>query len=124
MLGLMSKIFTLLTISILVFSCHSTNNYKTPTDMPPLILWAWEAPQVLNTINSEKIGIAELIASISIFSDKVEFYKRQQPLYIPPNTYLIAVMHIGKPPIKIKMEDFLANYLANKISRVYLEKSY
>lgn len=121
------KIRCLLQICAVTMSvaCTRQYDYTAPKHLPPLILWAWEAPQILNSINSTTTGVAVLILTADIINSKVHYYPRQQPLIVPPNTYLIAVVHIGKPFMpKQVLNPELAKYLAKRIKNEYQKHQY
>ncbi len=62
--------------------------------MPDKILWAWERPEDLRFIDTNKFGVAFLAQTLLLVNDKVIFRPRRQSLQIAPNTYLIAVTRI------------------------------
>ncbi len=90
-------IFLLLFASLLMFSaCRSRNrvNEKLNADMPKKILWAWERPEDLRFLDTEKFGAAFLAQTLILQQDDVVFRPRRQPLELPDNIYLIAVTRI------------------------------
>ncbi len=97
--------------------------YQAPKTLPPLMLWAWEAPQDLRSINVKTTGVALLVLTISFKKSRIIYYSRQQPLYAPLNTYLTAVVHIGNPPKNI-LSPTVARFWALKIKNVYHRGSY
>lgn len=70
---------------------------------PKLFLWAWERPEELDFINPGDMGVAFLSKTIYLSEDKVIERPRMQPLKVPPNTTLIAVVRIetvrAAPPL-------------------------
>ena len=62
--------------------------------LPPVILWAWERPENLETINTEKVGVAFLAQTLTLSDDDVRIAPRRQPLNVPPGTKLVAVTRI------------------------------
>ena len=67
--------------------------------MPGLVLWAWERPEDLRFIDSATTGVAYLAATVDVQVDgTARFHPRQQPLRLPRNTSLIAVIRIESPP--------------------------
>ncbi len=88
-------------ISIFIFlaiccSCNSKNqvNAKLNSEMPKIILWAWERPEDLRFLDTEKFGVAFLAQTLILQKTEVVFRPRRQPLELPPNIYLIAVTRI------------------------------
>ncbi len=98
--------------------------YKAPKTLPSLMLWTWESPQDLRSINVKTTGVALLILTIRFKKSQIIYYLRQQPLYIPPNTYLTAVVHISNPPKNVFMSHTVAQFWALKIKNAYLRGSY
>ena len=98
----MTDIFSKCIISIIIFvlfnsfACRSQNevNPKLANEMPPKILWAWERPEDLMFLETDKFGVAFLSQTLILQNDKVVFRPRRQPLEIPAGTYLIAVTRI------------------------------
>lgn len=62
--------------------------------LPHIILWAWERPEQLDFLDTNKVGVAFLARTIHLRSDRVVVRPRLQPLSLPPNTTLIAVARI------------------------------
>lgn len=110
--------------SLIINTCCAHNAYKSSKTLPPLMLWTWEAPQDLRAINAKTTGVALLILNISFKKSQIIYYLRQQPLSIPPNTYLTAVVHIGNPPKNVFMNSQIAHFWAAKIKNIYLRRSY
>jgi hypothetical protein len=66
---------------------------------PGLILWAWERPEDLRFIDTATTGVGYLAATLDLQADgSARFHVRQQPLRLPPNVALIAVVRIESPP--------------------------
>src|SRR5690349_21067969 len=78
------------------FGCNSKNqvNAKLNAEMPKKILWAWEHPEDLRFLDTEKFGVAFLAQTLVLQQDEVVFRPRRQPLELPDNVYLIAVTRI------------------------------
>lgn len=64
------------------------------SDLPRIILWAWERPEDLRFINSQEIGVAYLAESIILRGDRTIIRPRFQPLAFAPDTKRIAVVRI------------------------------
>jgi len=62
--------------------------------LPSTILWAWERPEKLNFIDSQKIGVAFLARTIYLRADRVVSRPRLQPLDLPAGASVIAVARI------------------------------
>jgi Protein of unknown function (DUF3142) len=70
------------------------------SDLPRVILWAWERPEDLRFINPQEIGVAYLAATITLRGDRTIISPRMQPLRLAPGTRRIAVARIetaGRP---------------------------
>jgi Protein of unknown function (DUF3142) len=76
--------------SAIAFNIRS---YKIATS-PKLFLWAWERPEQLEFIDPTKMGVAFLAKTIDLQGHKVVTYPRLQPLKVPAETELIAVVRI------------------------------
>jgi len=61
---------------------------------PRIMLWAWERPEDLRFIDPAKIGVAYLAGTVTLQQDRAEWRPRMQPLRIPPNTKLMAVVRV------------------------------
>lgn len=93
--------------------------------MPPLMYWAWEAPQDLSSINPADSGVAELAASIYIKGKKPSYYLRHQPLYAPQTIYRMAVIHIeARARWQPILSHDLAKSIAKNIQIIYQKRSY
>lgn len=79
-------------VPILVAALRPTP--KPLSTLPPVIVWAWERPEKLDFIDTEKIGVAFLAKTLRLEGDRVLNKPRLQPLELAPNTKLIAVVRI------------------------------
>lgn len=68
------------------------------TPLPPLMLWAWQAPQDLRGLDATKIGVATYIGTITITGNNVTTQANQARMLIPNNLYRMAVIHISVSP--------------------------
>jgi hypothetical protein len=70
--------------------------------LPATILWAWERPEQLNFIETQKVGVAFLAKTIYLRADQASDRPRLQPLVVPEGTAVIAVARIeserAEPP--------------------------
>jgi hypothetical protein len=64
------------------------------THSPRLFLWAWERPEDLSFIDPAEVGVAFLAKTIRIDRAGVEVRPRRQPLAVPANTRLTAVVRL------------------------------
>ncbi|CAN5788380.1 hypothetical protein BH20ACI4_BH20ACI4_12460 [soil metagenome] len=79
-----------------VSSCRKQNevNPNLSKEIPSKILWAWERPEDLMFLETDKFGVAFLAQTLVLQNEQVVFRPRRQPLEIPAGTYLIAVTRI------------------------------
>jgi hypothetical protein len=78
-------------------SCRSkaeTRNRFDEIRFPNQILWAWERPEELEFLDSQKFAVAFLAQTLVLKNDDVEYKPRRQPLKVKPDTRLIAVTRI------------------------------
>jgi hypothetical protein len=61
---------------------------------PPVILWAWERPELLDFIDPHAVGVAFLARTLYLSGPEVIVRPRLQPLSVPQETKLIAVVRI------------------------------
>src|SRR4029077_16486407 len=64
------------------------------TALPPVMLWAWERPEDLSSIDPAQAGVAFLARTVFHTGDSVSVRPRLQPLSVPPRTALLAVVRI------------------------------
>jgi hypothetical protein len=69
--------------------------------LPHVILWAWERPEKLDFIDTERAGVAFLAKTIYLREDKVVTQPRLQTLSVRPETVLIAVARIETDRIQL-----------------------
>jgi hypothetical protein len=86
------KFFTLILFLAIFSACQ-----KSQSDLPKIILWAWERPENLEFIDTKKFGVAFLAQTLELIGDEVKLIPRRQPLNVPDGTYLIAVTRIEIP---------------------------
>jgi hypothetical protein len=98
MTDIFSKLIFLIFVFVLLLtnSCRNQNevNPNLQNEMPSKILWAWERPEDLMFLETDKFGVAFLAQTLVLQNDEVIFRPRRQPLEIPAGTYLIAVTRI------------------------------
>ena len=91
------------------------------SDMPRLVLWAWERPTDLSFIDTQKIGVAFLAKTIRLKANDVTSKPRLQSLDLPEGARVIAVTRIEsdrghKPMLSIDQRDKVADVVANLAS--------
>ena len=80
---------------ICVGSCNPpTRNRLDENHFPRVVLWAWERPENLKSIDANRFAVAFLAQTLVLKGDDVIFDPRQQPLDVSPETKLIAVTRI------------------------------
>lgn len=67
-----------------------------PTALPSpnVFIWSWERPDDLTFIDPDQVGVAFLASTIRLEPDGVRIEPRFQPLRVPRQTALIAVVRI------------------------------
>ena len=66
---------------------------------PRTVLWAWERPEDLQSLDSRRFAVAFLAQTLVLKGDEVIFTPRRQPLKVGPDTSLIAVTRIESQKI-------------------------
>jgi hypothetical protein len=84
-------LFCFLILLTLVSACQKSNSANSN---PNVILWAWERPENLEFIDTNKFSVGFLAQTIELKADQVEVKPRRQPLKVPTETKLIAVTRI------------------------------
>jgi len=72
------------------------------SQVPQIVLWAWEQPEDLEFLDPARFGVAYLAKTCLLEGDDVAVRPRLQPLKVPDGTVVIAVVRIqtsakGKP---------------------------
>lgn len=73
---------------------------RTPLDLPPVMLWAWERPEDLSYIDARRVGVAYLAQTITLSGDRFDIRRRVQPLQLPHGAKVEAVTRIEIDPRK------------------------
>jgi hypothetical protein len=114
----MSKL-SLALLTTVLFSCQpSTATEAKFKDFPPVTLWAWERPEDLRFLNSEKFAVAFLAQTLTLSADTVQVKLRQQPLKVNPQTKLIAVTRIESdlaPVLSTAQRDEIVRLVLNTL---------
>lgn len=96
-------------------SCQDTKKNHSPK----IILWAWERPENLEFIDSDKTAVAFLAQTIELNGNEVKVIPRRQPLKVKPETKLIAVTRIEVPK-KTSNQAALSDLQRQEILRLLL----
>jgi len=95
------KSFGILLAGLAIFLAQSSckphiisRNRADEIKIPPVVLWAWERPEDLESLDPQKVAVAFLAQTLILRGDEVEFRPRRQPLKVSPATKLIAVTRI------------------------------
>jgi hypothetical protein len=70
------------------------NSSNRVSQLPSVILWAWERPEKLDFIDPKKIGVAFLAKTIYLRAGRVVSRPRFQPLTVPAGSSVMAVARI------------------------------
>jgi hypothetical protein len=82
---------------VLLSACkskHVTRNRLDENHFPRIVLWAWERPEDLKSLDANRFAVAFLAQTLVLKSGEVIFSPRRQPLDVSPETKLIAVTRI------------------------------
>ena len=90
---------------------------------PPIVLWAWERPELLDFIDPHAIGVAFLARSLYLSGSGVIVRPRLQPLSVPQETKLMAVVRLEadrlRPPDLSSQQLQLATAAIAEVSGVH-----
>lgn len=85
-------------VALVAFTSDALANHPARADklsqLPPVILWAWERRENLSFIDPNQTAVAYLATTLDLAGDSVIVRPRFQPLTVPPRTMLIAVVRI------------------------------
>jgi len=100
----MRRVYLLLTVFVLAVVSHSckqttTRNRIDENHFPRIILWAWERPEDLGFLDSQRFGVAFLAQTLTLKDGEVVYSPRHQQLKLPPGVKLIAVTRIESQKI-------------------------
>jgi len=79
--------------SAVVFSASTPRKDPLP-GFPSTVLWAWERPEDLRFLTAGHTGVAFLERTLRLTAHGMRSYPRLQPLYVHPETPLMAVVRI------------------------------
>ena len=89
--------FAALSVSLLLgLSCKPkpARNRLDENHFPRIVLWAWERPEDLKTVDVNRFAVAFLAQTLILKGEDVIFNPRRQPLDVSPETKLMAVTRI------------------------------
>jgi hypothetical protein len=81
-------------VAILALSAGCASRPDPLPGFPRLMLWAWERPEDLRFLDARTAGVAFLARTVSWRDGVVDSRARMQPLRVPPNTSLMAVVRL------------------------------
>jgi len=87
----------LVVLVVFLSACKSNSQKRNRLDenhFPRIVLWAWERPEDLKSIDANRFAVAFLAQTLILKGEDVTFNPRQQPLDVSPETKLIAVTRI------------------------------
>src|ERR1044071_10017632 len=88
------RLATIIILLPLLLATFSAPEPTTVESLPLVILWAWERPENLTFLDSQKTGVAFLAKTITLRDDKTVVKPRLQPLQLARDTKVIAVVRI------------------------------
>jgi len=82
-------------------------------EFPRIMIWAWERPEKLDSLNPREAGVAFLARTVNVNGDLVTVRPRLQPLVVAPGTAMMAVVRVEsqnpRPGAKIALEHAILN---------------
>jgi hypothetical protein len=84
--------------------------------LPRVMLWAWERPERMPFIDPKLAGVAFLARTISWRDGVVDSHPRMQPLAVPPETALMAVVRLESNGGALPDAVAIARYVAGPAS--------
>ena len=67
--------------------------------LPPVMLWAWERPEDIRFLDTERAGVAVLAGTLILRGEEVDVRLRMQPLFVPADAVAFPVVRIETDPI-------------------------
>lgn len=95
-------VFSMILAPMFLPACRSklpARNRLDEKQFPPIVLWAWERPEDLQFIDTNRFGVAFLAQTLTLKGDAVVLAPRHQPLKVSASTHLIAVTRIESQKI-------------------------
>jgi len=109
-------VFTIAAICIFAFRSTGKEEIRRPIDVPDTVVWAWERPENLKFIDPRRIGVAYLAKTISLSGQNVITRPRLQPLELPADAKVIAVVRIESDRVeKPELTESQLNQLVSEI---------
>jgi hypothetical protein len=107
---------------LVVSGCRQTTarNRIDESNLPRIILWAWEHPEDLEFLDPNHFGVAFLAQTLTLKNGDVVYSPRLQPLKLPPQVKLIAVTRIESEKIThqpIVVTDDMRRKLVERIKK-------
>lgn len=106
---------------LLCSSCQTKTQSRDRTienNFPRVILWAWERPEDLQFLDTERFGVAFLAQTLELRGDEVVLNPRRQPLKVSPETKLVAVTRIESRKVTGEPTSLSATQRAQVVSLV------
>ncbi|HKO36617.1 MAG TPA: DUF3142 domain-containing protein [Pyrinomonadaceae bacterium] len=82
---------------VMLASCQPRDQNRNRLDenyFPRVVLWAWERPEDLKSVDPNRFAVAFLAQTLALKNDDVILSPRHQPLDVSPETKLMAVTRI------------------------------
>ncbi|MBX9666914.1 MAG: DUF3142 domain-containing protein [Candidatus Obscuribacterales bacterium] len=108
-------VIALISPALMLCGLFKSKILSTP-EKPGIMLWAWETPSDLRWLNPQRIGVAYLSETVTLYGDRIWIKPRMQPLKVPDNTYLVQVVRIerslrNQPTLSENQLDRLVSHL-------------
>jgi len=89
--------------------------------LPPIMIWAWERPESLRFIDSDKVGVAFLAKTIQLRGDSITTQPRLQTLDLAEKTQRVAVVRIEasrteRPQLTVSQKGLVASEISDLLS--------
>ena len=78
---------------------HITERDDPLSDLPSVLLWAWERPEDLRFIDPDRTGVAVLAGAVYLSGERIDVRPRMQPLRLPEGAVVIPVVRIETDPV-------------------------
>ena len=94
--GTRTLIVTALSLAV-ISNCRTKTpprNRLNEQHFPAIVLWAWERPEDLRSVDTTGFAVAFLAQTLVLKDDEVILKPRHQPLEVAPDTKLMAVTRI------------------------------
>jgi uncharacterized protein DUF3142 len=90
---------------------------------PPIVLWAWERPELLDFIDPNAVGVAFLARTLHLSGPDVIVRPRLQPLSVPHDAKIMAVVRLAsdrlRPPDLSPQQLQLATAAIAEVSSIH-----